>query len=122
MDQERSEIGVSPFRDPQKDVFAPTGVLLGDKSKIGRKVAAVLEPEGISHHRDQNGGRENSNAGNGPRDARHLRPMNAGSGQRRATERHKLIAAKVARSVLGGLGGGNAFRLLNQFFGRDKAL
>ncbi len=45
--------------------------------------------------------------------------MKAGSGQRRATERHELIAGKLARSVLGGLGGGNAPRLLAHIVAKE---
>ncbi len=64
MDQERSEIGVSPFRDPQEDALPAAGVLTGNEAHIGGKLAAVLEAKGIAHQSDENRGRQDSYTGN----------------------------------------------------------
>ena len=64
MDQKRPEVGVSPLGDPQEHVLPAARVLSRHQADVGRKVSAVLEAEGIAHNGDEDGGGQDSHAGN----------------------------------------------------------
>ena len=65
VNQERAQIGVSPFRDPQEHVLSAARVLPGNEANVGGKLSSALEAKGISHHGHENRGRQDAHAGNG---------------------------------------------------------
>ena len=65
VNQERAQIGVSPFRDSQEHVLSAARVLPGNEANVSGKLSSVLEAKGISHQGKENRGSQNAHAGNG---------------------------------------------------------
>ena len=65
MDQERPEIDIAAFADPQQSGFTPGRVLPGDETEPGGKLAPILKLGRITDRGDQGCRTDGSNARNG---------------------------------------------------------